>query len=75
MTSPRILIDESDRGPEPPHVKRERELYERYYRKFKEHPPSFGLPPESDQARLARIEQAIKTGQSIVENIPPGCDA
>ena len=75
MTNPRILIDESDRPPEPPHLKRERELYEEYFRKFKDYPPSFGMPEESDQARLARIKKAIKTGQPIEMQIPPGADA
>jgi hypothetical protein len=47
-------------------------LYAAYRRKFKEDPPSFGLPPGDP---LKRIREALKTGKPILEEIPPGSEA
>lgn len=62
-----------DEPTEPPYLKRERELYERYRRRFREEAPSFGA---SDRAEFLRqVEQAIKTGEPIRITVPDGAEA
>jgi len=68
------LEDDEDR-PEPPELKRARELHEAYRARFGEWVPKFGVPYTTDDEELEAIEEALKTGVPIRENIPPGCDA
>lgn len=63
--------EDDDTATEPAHVKAERELYERYRRKFGEYPPMFSIGPNP----IDQIKRALETGQPIRENIPPGTDA
>jgi len=58
---------------ESPEMKRARELHEAYHRRFGEWAPSFGVVYASEADELDAIERAIKTGQPIEDQTPPGC--
>ena len=72
MTTPTPLPEDDD-GPEPPEIQRARELHEAYRRKFGEYAPRFGVPYDDEAGELEAIEQALRTGQPIKDETPPGC--
>ena len=77
MTEHAHMIEDDDGNmvPEPPEMKRARELHEAYHARFGEWAPCFGVVYEDEAEELDAIERAIKTGQPIVLDLPPGCDA
>jgi len=68
-------LDDDDDRPESPELKRARELHEAYHARFGEWAPTFGVPYRTEEEELAAVEQALKTGQQIMLDLPPGADA
>ncbi|MCS6305246.1 MAG: hypothetical protein H8K07_16515 [Nitrospira sp.] len=64
-----------DREPVSAAQRREEQLYEQYYRRFKSYPPMFGLLDAERPAFLQHVEEAIKTGVPITLDLPPGAVA
>lgn len=71
MTNTLDLPEDDEDRPESPEMKRERELFERYRRRFKEYPPDFGVSDSEWPAFLKQVEEALKTGQPITLELPP----
>lgn len=64
-------IDEDPDAVESAQDKKARELHEAYRQKFGEWPPMFVIGPNP----LERIQEALRTGEPILEDLPPGCEA
>jgi hypothetical protein len=54
-------------------MKRARQLHEAYHQRFAEWAPKFGVAYEDEDDELRAIEQALRTGQRIRDETPPGC--
>jgi len=74
MTDPRLLHDDEER-PESIEMKRARELHEAYYARFGEWAPGFGVPYTTYEEELKAIEQALKSGEPIKDQTPPGSES
>lgn len=61
---------------QPPTAKnrRQEELLAKYRRRFKEYPPSHGVPDSEWPAFMRQVEKALETGRPIRQNIPPGVE-
>jgi len=73
MTDRHDELGDDENRPEPPELKRARELHEAYHARFGEWAPRFGVPYTTEEEELDAIEQALKTGQQIKDQTPPGC--
>lgn len=73
MTNLIDRLEDDENRPEPPELKRARDLHETYRARFGEWAPKFGVPYATDDEELEAVERALKTGQRIKDQTPPGC--
>jgi hypothetical protein len=64
------LPEDNEDREEPEWLKEEHELYEAYERTFGEPAPMFMILQHDP---IAQVRQALKTGQPIRDQTPPGC--
>lgn len=74
MTDAKPIPDDDD-GPEPPEVAELKALVEQYRQRFGKDPNWWALHTSGDDDHAHQLREAIRTGQPIELNLPPGWDA